>query len=88
MGNALIYTATHDVTGEQYQGTATEVAKILGVAATTIYKVQVEGRKVHGHWIIKKEGQQCGAKPGWKLPQSMLDEWDALTSPVRRKEKA
>jgi len=84
MGKAITYTATHDETGEEIYGTAGEVAAQLGVVAGTVYKMQIEGRKVSGHWIIKKNGQR-GEKQPWKVPQSILDDWDALTGPVRKR---
>lgn len=84
MGKALKYIATNIETGETHEGTAGKVAILLGVSAALIYKVQIEGRKVHGKWIIEKEGKRGGDKHS--IPQSLLDDWDALTSPIRKRE--
>ena len=79
----IAYKATHDETGEVIVGTSKEVAEALGVAVSTIYKVTLEGRKVHGHWKLKKI--QDINKPGndYKFTQDKLDEWDAVTHPFK-----
>jgi hypothetical protein len=86
MSKALMYIATNEKTGEEYTGTASEVAKKLCVVKTTIYKAQIEGHKVNTHWVIEKEGKR-GEKLTWKVPEALLKEWDAITGPVRNRKK-
>ena len=87
MDKARLYIAEHEETGEIIRGTAEEVAAQLGVAATTIYKVQIEGRKVKEHWHIRKEGVNTEPKPEWKFHEALLAEWDAVTAQIRGKGK-
>ena len=84
MAKAMKYIAIHDETGKQYCGTVGRVASMIGTSPAAIYKAQVEGRKVSGHWIIRKEGQRENFEPPPKFPQSLLDEWDATAEMIRR----
>ena len=83
MGKALKYIATNLETGETHEGTAGNVAIRLDVSAAAIYKAEVEGRIVSGRWRIRKEGKRGEGEHN--IPQSLLDEWDALTSPIRKR---
>lgn len=83
MGLASRYTAAHDESGEEYKGTADEVARRLGVAASTIYKAQIEGKKVGGHWNITKEERKKKTRQERRFTNALVDEWDALASAAR-----
>ena len=78
------YIATHDITGETHEGTAKELATVLKVVPTTIYKMALQGKKIAGHWLIRKESaEQAVGKLDNKFSQELQNEWDEVTKPYK-----
>jgi hypothetical protein len=82
MNTAPIYKAVHTETGESFEGTAKELAEIIGVTNITISKVALEGRKAKG-FKIDKISESKGSRHDNKFCKDIIAEWEAVTRPFR-----
>lgn len=82
MGAKHIYKATNTETGEVIEGFAQDLAERIGINVSNFYSYMKRERKVNGIWKIEHAEQQ----PKKQVSTSMmlkLNEWDALTGPIR-----
>lgn len=82
MNKAPIYRAVNAETGEELEGTAKELAELIGVTNITISKVALEGRKAKGFKIDKIVMFKTNRSDN-KFCKDILAEWEAVTRPFK-----
>jgi len=82
MNTAPIYRAVNTETGEILEGTAKELAEIIGVTNITISKVALEGRRSKGFKVDKISEPKCDRNDN-KFCKDILAEWEAVTKPFK-----
>jgi hypothetical protein len=82
MNTAPIYRAVNTETGEILEGTAKELAEIIGVTNITISKVALEGRRAKG-FKVDKISEMKGDRSDNKFSKDIIAEWEAVTKPFK-----
>lgn len=78
------YKATNTQTGEVYIGNARELAGKLHVSRATIYGYSATGQPYKAVWMFENEGEEPKSESDYRIPQSLLDEWDKVVKGFRR----
>ena len=88
MPRTNIYRATNQEIGQEIEGTAKELAAVIGCNPSTVNKRALENGSVYG-WKVAKtkkmESKQQNACSDNGFTKSLLREWEEITSQFRRK---
>lgn len=83
------YTAMNLITGENYTGSAQELAKALKVSIDRIYYASSCATVIADMWeveVVYKE-QNKSAKNKYNFSPDLLQEWDQVTKPFKELRK-
>lgn len=78
-----VYVATNINTGEVIEGGARYLSRKLGVTTAFVYKATSTQKLIKSVWSVDKIDTENNTP--YRLPQALLDEWDAVTQAIRRK---
>ena len=85
MAKQVIYEVTNANTGEKVVGVGLEIADKFGVTRSYVSNVEIEGKRLKEHWIVKRVGYEFDnvmEKGG--IPTVLLDEFDRITEPFKK----
>lgn len=88
MRKALIYRATNKEKGKEIEGTAKELAAVIGCTSNAVNKIALEGGSIYGWRVVeveeieRKQPKTCN-KEG--IPSTLWQEWEEVTKLFRRK---
>lgn len=88
MRKATIYRATNKEKEKEIEGTAKELAAVIGCTPNTVNKIALEKGSVYGWRAVKveeierKQPRTCSDKG---IPSTLLQEWEDVTKLFRRK---